>query len=40
MKEKQGTMKQKLKNMVLKDRESVIQDICKCIYGNALSLIW
>jgi len=24
-------------NEVLKDRDAVIQDICKCIYGNSLA---
>lgn len=32
---KQG-IKQKTMNEMLKDRELVIEDICKCIYGNAL----
>lgn len=27
--------KQKTMNEVLKDRDAVIEDICKCIYGNA-----
>ncbi|XP_028755565.1 uncharacterized protein LOC114714940 [Neltuma alba] len=31
------TTKQKTMNEMVKDRELVIQDICKCIYGNALS---
>lgn len=33
---KQGVTKQKTMNEMFKDRELVIQDICKCIYGNAL----
>ncbi|KAJ1400152.1 hypothetical protein SESBI_29712 [Sesbania bispinosa] len=32
-----ASMKQKTMNEVLKDRDLVIQDICKCIYGNALA---
>ncbi|KAJ1409033.1 Ribonuclease H-like superfamily [Sesbania bispinosa] len=33
---KTTSMKQKTMNEMLKDREVLIQDICKCIYGNAL----
>nr|KYP34797.1 hypothetical protein KK1_044202 [Cajanus cajan] len=39
VKGKEGTskiFKQKTMNEVCKDREFVIQEICKCIYGNAL----
>ncbi|KAJ1404856.1 hypothetical protein SESBI_26258 [Sesbania bispinosa] len=31
-----ASIKQKTMNEVLKDRDLVIQDMCKCIYGNAL----
>jgi len=33
---KQGVTKQKTINEMFKDRELVIQDICNCIFGNAL----
>lgn len=33
---KQGVAKQSTINEMFKDRELVIQDICNCIYGNAL----